>query len=191
MDSRSYIIVAALELELQGLESYAPLVYTGVGKINAAIHLYKAILRYHPDLVINYGTAGALKGHSGLLKVSTIVQRDMDARPLGFARGVTPFSDEELPVADGIVLGSGDCFMSNPEKELDGLDIAIDLVDMEGFALQEVCRELGVAFDCYKYVTDSGDDDAGGDWQENVAKGASIFKELLQAEYGQSALAAT
>ncbi len=59
-----YIIVAALEQETAnaGLEQYAPVVYTGVGKVNAAINLYDAILKYQPDLVINYGTAGSLLG---------------------------------------------------------------------------------------------------------------------------------
>jgi adenosylhomocysteine nucleosidase len=189
MPSKScYLIVAALEMETTHLESLAPVVHTGVGKLNAAIHLYEAILFYEPELVINYGTAGAVSGKTGLLKVDTFVQRDMDVRGLGVPRGVTPFTDEELPKANGIVLASGDSFVTDSESQLEGLDIAVDLIDMEAFAMHKVCQHHDIAFDCYKYVTDNTDDDASNDWKENVAKGAELFKAMVEKEFGCSLL---
>ena len=183
-----YLIVAALEAEPPELEQFAPVVHTGVGKLNAAIKLYEAILFHKPDLVINYGTAGAVSDKSGLLKVDTFVQRDMDVRGLGVPRGVTPFEDEQLPTANGIVLASGDSFVTDSELHLEGLDIPIDLIDMEAFALYKVCQHHNVQFDCYKYVSDNIDSEASNDWQENVAKGASLFLEILEKEYGHSSL---
>lgn len=103
MTAKRYIIVAALEMETHELEQLAPVVHTGVGKVNAAIKLYEAILKYQPSLVVNYGTAGAISKLSGLLKVDTFIQRDMDTRGIGTPRGVTPFGDTEaLPDARGI-----------------------------------------------------------------------------------------
>lgn len=183
-----YLIVAALEMETPNLERLAPVVHTGIGKLNAAIQLFEAILFYKPDLVINYGTAGAVSKQSGLLKVDTFVQRDMDVRGLGVPRGVTPFMDEALPEANGIVLASGDSFVTDSELHLEGLDIAIDLIDMEAFALLKVCQHHDTAFECYKYVTDNTDDDASNDWQENVAKGAELFEVMLERDYGRSLL---
>ena len=182
-----YIIVAAVPQETQGLDAFAPVVHTGVGKVSAAIALFEAVIQYRPSLVINYGSAGAVGGLTGLHKVGTFVQRDMDARALGFARGVVPFSAGGLPPAKGVVLGSGDSFVTDI-AELEGLDIRIDLVDMEGFALREVCRRLGVDFAAYKYVSDDADDAAAEDWQANAAKGAALFAEVLQKEYGKSSL---
>ena len=183
-----YLIVAALEVETPELEQFAPVVHTGVGKINAAIKLYEAILFYKPDLVVNYGTAGAVGNKSGLLKVDTFVQRDMDVRGLGVPRGVTPFEDEQLPTANGIVLASGDSFVTDSELHLEGLDIPIDLIDMEGFALYKVCKHHSIQFDCYKYVSDNTDTEASTDWKENVAKGANLFLKVLEKEYGHSSL---
>lgn len=189
MHSKSrYLIVAALEMETPSLQHLAPIVHTGVGKLNAAIQLYKAILFYNPDLVINYGTAGAVSDKSGLLKVNTFVQRDMDVRGLGVPRGVTPFMDEKLPEAKGIVLASGDSFVTDSELHLEGLEIEIDLIDMEAFALLKVCQHHHTAFECYKYVSDNTDDDASNDWKENVAKGAELFEALVTRDYGQSLL---
>ncbi|MFK8031705.1 MAG: 5'-methylthioadenosine nucleosidase [Gammaproteobacteria bacterium] len=187
--NKKYIIVAALELETPELGGFAPLVHTGVGKVNAAIKLYEAILQHEPDLVINFGTAGTVNGQAGLLEVNTFIQHDMDARGLGVPRGVTPFdAAEQLPEAHGIVLASGDSFITDSKAQLDGLDIDVDLIDMEAFALNTVCKHLDTDFVCYKYVTDSTDEDASDDWQENVAKGASVFSAFLEKEYGKSAL---
>lgn len=187
--NKKYIIVAALEQETPNLESYAPVIHTGIGKINASISLYEAILDYKPDLVINYGTAGTMSGKTGLLEVNTFVQRDMDVRGLGFPRGITPFEkDNSLPQAKGIVLASGDSFVTDSESQLEGLDISVDLIDMEAFALNKVCEHHNTNFNCYKYVTDNTDEEASNDWNENIAKGAKLFIKLLERTYGKSSI---
>jgi adenosylhomocysteine nucleosidase len=188
--SKNYIIVVALESETSysDLNKFAPVVYTGMGKINAAIKLYEAVLLYHPDLVINYGTAGAINNSNGLFHVDTFIQRDMDARALGVPRGVTPFSNQGLPLAKGVVLGTGDSFVTNPKKQLEGLNIQVDLVDMEGFALMEVCKYLGVEFQCYKFVTDVSDSAASSKWKTSISSGTGVFKKMLCKKYGISKL---
>lgn len=187
---QNYLVVAALEMETPGLETIAPVIHTGIGKINATIKLYDAILQYKPDLIINYGTAGALCSTktAGLYQVETFIQRDMDVRALGFARGETPFENNKLPEAKGIVLGTGDSFVTNAEKDLEGLEIDLDLIDMEAFALKKVCEHHKLPFSCYKYVTDTADGDSHNDWAENVAKGAELFGEFLLDKYGKSSL---
>lgn len=183
-----YIIVAALPSETKGLADYAPVVHTGAGKVNAAIVTYDAILRYKPDLVINYGTAGGVSDVKGLHRVDVIVQRDMDARGFGFPRGVTPMSGENLPEARGIVLGTGDSFVTDSAQALEGLEIRVDMVDMEGFAVEKTAAHLGVKFVAYKYVSDSADEEAASDWEANVAKGIALFSEVLEKNYGKSLL---
>ncbi len=187
-DQQRYLIVSALKAETPGLERFAPIIYTGVGKVNAALGLYDAIIHYKPDLVINYGTAGAVTDTRGLNKIGTFIERDMDAREIGFQRGIAPFSGELLPQAKGIVLGTGDSFVSDSAKALDGLSIRIDLVDMEGYALWKVSQKLGVKFVSYKYTSDHADGEAPSDWETNVAKGAKAFAGLLEKEYGASSL---
>lgn len=188
--SQSYLLVAALAMETPDLEQYAPIVHTGIGKINASIKLYEAILTYQPELVINYGTAGALCATktAGIYEVETFVQRDMDVRGLGFQRGVTPFTEEPLPTAQGIVLGTGDSFVMDVEKDLEGLNIDLDLVDMEAYALKAVCDHHQIPFRSYKYVTDTADGESHNDWAENVAKGSHLFAKHLVEKFGYSTL---
>jgi len=183
-----YIIVAALDLETPGLEQIAPVIHTGVGKVNAAIKSYEAILSYQPDLVINYGTAGTVDDTYGLVKVDTFVQWDMDVRGLGVPRGVTPYDDEQLPGPKGVVIASGDSFMTDSKMHLEGLNIPVSLIDMEAYAVHRVCRHLRIELVCYKHVTDSTDGNSSTDWRENVAKGAELFFDLLKKQYGPSLL---
>ncbi len=178
-----YIIVSALKDETLGLEKFAPVVHTGIGKINACIHTYDAILRFKPELIINYGTAGSLSGLSGLHKIDHFVQGDMDVRGLGFPRGITPFSEDKLPNNDGIVLATADSFITNAKTPLNGLNIIVDLVDMEAFAIGAVCKHHNIKFISYKYVSDNANKDAGDNWKNNVKLGTDLFADLLNSLY--------
>jgi adenosylhomocysteine nucleosidase len=186
INAQRYIIASALEDETQGLEEFAPVVHTGVGKINACLHLYDAILKYKPDLVINYGTAGSLGALSGLHKVHHFIQADMDVRGLNVPRGITPFSEEQLPNKHGVVLATSDSFITNSKKQLEGLEADVDLVDMEAYAMNKVCQHLNVAFESYKWVSDNANEEAGVDWKESVSNGTQCFKELLEQQFGLS-----
>ena len=72
--------------EIPTLKEEPNVFFTGVGKINAAHVATKVILEHKPDLVINYGTAGAINKtlRGKLVQVGRFIQRDMDCRPLGF-----------------------------------------------------------------------------------------------------------
>jgi adenosylhomocysteine nucleosidase len=181
----------ALEAESDGVFAAAgvDVLYCGVGKVNAAIALTRALSRREhagapPPLVLNFGTAGSRIHSSGtLLACHEFVQRDMDVRGLGFALGVTPFDaappmlafDPVFTHLTPAVCGSGDSFATGE------CAVACDVVDMEAYALAKVCKSLGAAFGCVKYVTDGADHAAAGDWQSNVHKAAAAFLTLYRA----------
>src|ERR1043165_8639733 len=93
------LIVMALPQESRGLPEAAGahLLYTGVGKVNAAAALARRLAELRcagasPTRVINMGHAGrrGVAAHS-LVACNRFRQRDMDVSGLGFPRGVTPF----------------------------------------------------------------------------------------------------
>jgi len=188
------LVVMALQAESAGVFEGAgvPVLYCGVGKVNAAIALTRELSRYeHQEaampLVLNFGTAGSRVHPTGtFLACHEFVQRDMDVRGLGFALGVTPFDDappmlrfEPLFLRlSQAVCGSGDSFATAE------CDVACTLVDMEAYALAKVCRTLGAAFGCVKYVSDGADHAAADDWQNNVHKAASEFLHLYEGVRG-------
>lgn len=179
-------LIVALEVELADITMPSGVRVTccGVGKVNAALAAAHVLARHDCQRVINYGTAGslvpALAGQ--LVRVASISQRDMDARPLA-PLGATPFEDG--PVAGDIDLGgvgvrlsTGDNFVTSPPE------VPSDIVDMEAYALAKACHRAGMPFECYKFVTDLADENATVNWRENVAKGAGLFRELMNSPDG-------
>jgi adenosylhomocysteine nucleosidase len=89
----------ALEVEAQGRfeRRGIPVLYTGVGKINASIGLMRRFHEYRSagrelPLVLNFGTAGSKRWPRGaLVACQGFVQLDMDVSALGFPPGHTPF----------------------------------------------------------------------------------------------------
>ena len=152
--------------------------YTGVGKINAAIKTFKVIKNYAPSLIINYGTAGSLnKELRGLVEVTRFFQRDMDATPLGFKIGQTPFDDiSEINFgSEGYSCGTGDTFVTQTLQKL-----KTDLVDMEAYAIAKICYLENIRFKCFKFISDHADEGANNDWIENVSLGKKLFVERIK-----------
>jgi len=185
------IVVIALRIESSGVFEAAgvPVLFCGVGKVNAAIALTKELSRYAQQgeempLVVNFGSAGSRSFASGtLVACQEFVQRDMDVSGLGFALGVTPYDEApsslifdpvftHLPAG---ICGSGDSFAT--------ADIEVDcaVIDMEAYALAKVCWHENARFACVKYVTDGADHTAAEDWQRNVHVAAEEFLQLFQS----------
>tara|TARA_B100001094_G_C18177850_1_gene798968 strand:- start:627 stop:1190 length:564 start_codon:yes stop_codon:yes gene_type:complete len=169
------VVLCAIPEEVEGL--YGKVIhFTGVGKINAAAETEKIINDSKPGLIINYGTAGAVnKNISGLVEVTGFVDRDMDATPLNFKLGQTPYETDVMIGKPGIICASGDTFATSKPK------IECDIVDMEAYAIAKICKKHKVDFKCYKYISDSADSKASKDWLKNITKGCTIFnKEVLE-----------
>ena len=171
------LILVAIEAELKRTDlPNLQIEYIGVGKVNAAFNTLKAIQKYSPDTVINFGTAGSLDPNiKGLVEVSKFLQRDMDASPLGFEIGQTPFeNDIEITFGrEGVTCGSGDKFVTSAPK------LQTDIVDMEAFAIAKVCKLENIDFRCFKFISDNADNEAKNDWVENVSLGSKVFIKTI------------
>ena len=179
----SIIVVAALENEIRSdiLPSHVPLIYTGIGKINAAVATLEAIQKFSPDLIINFGTVGKInKKLHGLIPISKVMQRDMCAEPLA-PRGQVPFSEkpnEFFSIADGYVCGTGDSFVTSADDWLHRH--GIDVVDMELFAIAAVAHQKKIEWMSYKYISDDANESSGEEWSKQVNHGQELFIEKLQ-----------
>jgi adenosylhomocysteine nucleosidase len=184
------LVVMALPLESQGVFERAevPVLYTGVGKVNATHALTRRLAEYRhaglaPPYVLNFGTAGSQSHRTGaLVECHGFVQRDMDVVGLGVPLGTTPFEDiparlefpAVFPDLPGGVCGSGDSFLMVTST------LDCDVIDMEGYALAKVCWLEQAPFTAVKYVTDGADASAGDDWRNNLHQAADRFLMLYQ-----------
>jgi adenosylhomocysteine nucleosidase len=139
-----FVMAAAPEYGEQLRRRFTPL-FTGVGPIEAAASASAALaglnaLQTVPDLVVCLGSAGSrLLEQAEVYQVSSVSYRDMDASPLGFAKGLTPFLDLpaeiELPLRiPGLAaasLATGATIVTGKAYEA----IGADMVDMETYAV--------------------------------------------------------
>lgn len=137
---------------------------TGVGPIEAAAAVAAGLQHLAgrqalPDLVVSLGSAGSRRRAVGTVnQVASVSWRDMDASPVGFPRGVTPFLDRPatMPLATpfaGVPLAT----LSTGADVVTGdryAAIDADLVDMESFAVLRACQRFGVAVAGLRGVSD-------------------------------------
>ena len=155
ISGKSILFVMAVEAEYGPfLRSRIDPLMTGVGPVEAAVALTRTLSKLEeesqrPDLVVSLGSAGSAKlEQTEIYQASSVSYRDMDASPLGFEKGRTPFLDLpaalELPLRiPGIPtasLSTGANTLSGPAY--DRLDA--DMVDMETFAVLRSCQAFNL-----------------------------------------------
>lgn len=147
---------------------------TGVGPIEAAAGTAVAlaslaVVGESPDAVISLGSAGSRRLPLGeVFQISRVSWRDMDASPLGFAPGVTPFADfapvaqllTPLPGVPIATLSTGADVVVG--ARYDAIDA--DLVDMETYAVWRACARFAVPLIALRGVSGGAGDGEQLDW---------------------------
>lgn len=161
-----------------------PVLYTGVGKVNAALRLAEALAQSagQTRTVINLGSAGSHRFDAGEVVCATrFVERDMDARALGFSLGQTPFEDDihletgiAIPGLSQAICYTGDSFVTERHPEWD-----MDVIDMEAYALAKTCQRQNAGFVALKFITDGANGQAASDWTQAVALAAARLEDAL------------
>lgn len=166
---------------------FTPLM-TGVGPVEAAVVMGAELARLQgqgalPNLVVSLGSAGSRRlEQTGVYQAVSVGYRDMDASPLGFEKGVTPFLD--LPATVPLPLripGIAEATLSTGAAIVSGAAydaIAEDMVDMETFACLRACQLFAVPLIALRGISD-GAAELGhvGDWTEYL----HIIDEKLAA----------
>ena len=171
------LFLAAIKEETVGLDYFK---HIGVGKINATYNTLKLIQIHNPKIIVNYGTAGAINTKlKGIVECTKFYQRDMDVRGLDFKLGETPFDRvKEIIISDsGYSCGTGDSFVNQK------IEMEVDVVDMEAYAIAKVCMLENIEFKCFKYISDNADENANNDWNTNLALGAEAFAKMINKKF--------
>jgi adenosylhomocysteine nucleosidase len=166
------------ELPVERVPEGVEVVYTGCGKVNAAIVASRHLVGAEPaeTVVVNFGSAGSTLLKMRLYECTKFGQHDMNEEPLA-VKHQTPFDEMFYPgLTNPIVFGEGgyacatqDVFETCPHEGF--------IYDMEAYSLAKVCKKYGFDFRCFKFVSDEGD---ASDWVRNHDKGIELF--LLELE---------
>ena len=157
-------------------QRFSPLM-TGVGPVEAAVTLAAALAPLAregclPDLVVSLGSAGSrVLEQTGIYQATTVSYRDMDASPLGFEKGATPFLGLPavvpmplfVPGIAGASLSTGANVVSGAAYDA----ISADMVDMETFAVLRACHRFEVPLVALRGISDGAAELRHvGDWIE-------------------------
>lgn len=182
--SKVFIVALPEEVDYASNILGCPVIFSGVGKINAAIATYKAH-SYKYKEIINIGSCGSLKLKPGEVVKVDVVFQDIDCTPLsnyGETLG-EKFSDKIVLNEENQI---NTCFTTdyffdiNQKKKYSKFYLDMikknTIFDMECFSLAKTCKLLNIKFSSYKWVSDDGD---ASHWKENCKIGFEKIKKLL------------
>ncbi|HTM91920.1 MAG TPA: hypothetical protein VL095_05850 [Flavisolibacter sp.] len=182
LSNNDTLFVFALDSEAAEEFHHVNKLIVGIGKVNAAYELTKAIYHHKPKLILNLGSAGSNTFKRGEVVCCTkFIQRDMDVRGLGFELYQTPLSNIPPVLNYGIkikglpegICGTGDNF------ETAHFSSDYNVIDMEAYSFAFIAMKEQIPFLCLKYISDGADGMAAEDWNVQVHNAAVAFKKIL------------
>ncbi|MGX9146399.1 5'-methylthioadenosine/S-adenosylhomocysteine nucleosidase [Mesorhizobium sp. 128a] len=171
-----FVMAAQAEYGPHLQKLFTPLM-TGVGPVEAGVRLGAGLATLKaetalPDLVVSLGSAGSRTlEQTEIYQAVSVSYRDIDASPLGFEKGATPFL--ELPVTVPLPfripdirqasLSTGGAIITGAAYDA----VAADMVDMETFACLRACQLFDVPLIGLRGISDGAADLRHvGDWTE-------------------------
>jgi adenosylhomocysteine nucleosidase len=155
---------------------FAPFM-TGVGPVEAGVRLGAQLSlmksqKALPDLVVSLGSAGSRTlEQTEIYQAVSVSYRDIDASPLGFEKGATPFLDLpvtvplpfRIPDVREATLSTGGAIVTGAAYDA----ITADMVDMETFACLRACQLFDIPLIGLRGISDGAADLRHvGDWTE-------------------------
>jgi adenosylhomocysteine nucleosidase len=171
-----FVMAAQAEYGPHLQKLFTPLM-TGVGPVEAGVRLGAELSwlkseKTLPNLVVSLGSAGSRTlEQTEIYQAVSVSYRDIDASPLGFEKGATPFLD--LPVTVPLpfrIPGLKEASLSTGGAIISGAAydaIAADMVDMETFACLRACQFFDIPLIGLRGISDGAADlQHVGDWTE-------------------------
>ncbi len=155
---------------------FTPLI-TGVGPVESAVSVSSVLAHLGamsalPDLVVSLGSAGSrVLEQTEIYQATSVSYRDMDASPLGFTKGATPFLDLpvklpldfRIPGIKEATLSSGANIVSGKAYDL----VDADMVEMETFSILRACHRFNLPLIGLRGISDGAEElQHLGDWTE-------------------------
>ncbi|TPK59140.1 5'-methylthioadenosine/S-adenosylhomocysteine nucleosidase [Mesorhizobium sp. B2-4-19] len=171
-----FVMAALAEYGSHLQKLFTPLM-TGVGPVEAAVTLGAELSwlksqQALPDLVVSLGSAGSRTlEQTEIYQAVSVSYRDIDASPLGFEKGATPFLDLpvtvplpfRIPEIRQATLSTGGAIITGAAYDA----IAADMVDMETFACLRACQQFDVPLIGLRGISDGAAELRHvGDWTE-------------------------
>ncbi|GGX78170.1 5'-methylthioadenosine/S-adenosylhomocysteine nucleosidase [Litchfieldella qijiaojingensis] len=198
---------------LHGVE--VAILQSGIGKVNAAVGTTLLLDMYHPEAVINTGSAGGFGDHLevGDVVISTEVRHhDVDAVVFGYEHGQVPkmpaayYPDprlvnvareciedmDELRVTEGLI-ATGDIFMADPAVVALARQRFPTMLaaEMEAAAIAQTCHLYGCPFVVIRALSDIAGKESNLSFKRFIDQAATHSARMVEAMVQRLATSAT
>ena len=174
------VYFVAMKEELDSSMTHTPVVYSGVGKARATRSLISYLNTHrarfaspNAPIIVSIGTAGSGKHRKG----DFILVDNFDNIGDSFINETISF--DIFPEPTGHVCASSDFFIGPAnftQEEIAAMRSKYDCMDMESFALANICNQFGIKFCAVKCISD-GADGLVSNFDEELPK----FREKINA----------
>lgn len=155
------------------------LAISGIGKVNAAVATTRCCTLFRPHRLLNLGAAGATGPSHPIGAIYHITKAIEYDRPLLRGSGPHVHTPEVLPGFREATLATQDRAVIHPDHRREVSAVA-ELVDMEGSAVVQAGRRLGVGCLLFKFVSDAPDQPSGhGDIIECIRHHGTGFCDFI------------
>jgi adenosylhomocysteine nucleosidase len=163
----------------------ANIIYTGIGKINAAIAAQHVIETEKPRLILSIGTAGSRDFDFGqIVNPTGWVQRDMNLTaeqkenkyivPLSGGTQILRYGLRDARYAESIC-GTGDTFVRTVKANI------WNCVEMEGYAIAYAAQRAKVPFAAYKFISDGkSDKTTSQEWRITLEQARTALHQVYE-----------
>ncbi len=176
----------------------------GIGKVNSAVGTALMINEFHPEYVINSGSAGGMNTDLNVLDLvvsDKVYHHDVDVCCFGYKYGQVPgmpegyeadkrlmeLATDAIHQLDGIntklgVICSGDSFVTGDEAtaKIKTNFPAIDAVEMEGAAIAQTCHLMHTPFVVIRAISDiPGKENNYGDFKDFIHDAGKVSAQMV------------
>jgi len=202
LEERQFTSVLGCYVASGSIDGFPVLVVrSGIGKVNAALAT-AALAQAGAVGVVFVGVAGSISSEAQIgdaVVATDLVQHDVDISPFGhqpgYIHGAIAGGVADTALSDALALAavslgatvhrgriaSGDQFISSPGR---GRAIADQFkalaVEMEGAAVAQACRQLGLPFAVLRWISDAADDQAAVDFEQFVSQIAALDLAIIR-----------
>ncbi|MDR3163524.1 MAG: 5'-methylthioadenosine/S-adenosylhomocysteine nucleosidase [Mycoplasmataceae bacterium] len=186
------------------LQQPAVLIYSGVGKANAASASQTLINHFNVSTIVNLGSCGAVNGNIqpiSLFLPHTVTYYDVDVVAFGYAKNQIPHCPAYYGINSKLLdlvettlkgyglalhtgkLATGEVFINqaNVNKYIQPQE-QISAVDMEACAIAQICHKNDVKFCTIKIVSDTIHNTTMTNqqqWQDTISKVSEFNTKIL------------
>ncbi len=175
----------------------AVIVYSGIGKVNAAYATTLLCEHFAPDLIISTGVSGGL-GRSKILEAvvaTATVQHDADTSPLGDPVGLVStvnkiYFETDTKTTDLFcsvlgakkgVIACGDQFIADAEKSKRIVDLFGAIAcDMESGAIGQIAYLMGTPYAVVRCISDGADENADISFETLCTKASVLLHDAVE-----------